>query len=97
MPSISTLPAWPAELSAMNSRLLPASRRAGAAARSGAPERFDKQLAYTDRDFFQFSGGSSEPATRCKYALAYLCARSFPSSMLSTDSDGAIQVFPVTL
>jgi len=56
-----------------------------------------KHLAYTERDFFQFSGGSSEPATRRKYALAYLCAQSFPSLMSSTDSDGAIQVFPVTL
>src|SRR6516165_11223959 len=54
-------------------------------------------LIYTERDFFQFNGGSSESATRRKYAFAYLSARSFPWSMSSTDSDGAIQVLVFTL
>jgi hypothetical protein len=52
---------------------------------------------YTERDFFQFKGGSSESATRRKYAAAYRSARYFPWSMSSTDSDGAIQVFSFTL
>jgi hypothetical protein len=56
-----------------------------------------RQLAYTERDFFQFNGGSSEPAMRRKYALAYFSAQSFPWSMSSTDSDGAIQVLLFTL
>src|SRR6266436_5008057 len=54
-------------------------------------------LRYAERDFFQFKVGRSELATRRRYAVACAAARSFPCSISSTASEGAIQLFALTL
>ena len=52
---------------------------------------------YTERDFFHVNGGSSKLAAFRRYALACSAALSFPCSISSTDSEGAIQFFAFTL
>jgi hypothetical protein len=54
-------------------------------------------LNYAERDFFHSNGGSSKlPACR-RYALGCGAALSFPCSISSTSSEGAIQFFAFTL
>jgi hypothetical protein len=52
---------------------------------------------YRERDSFHFRGGNSAFAVFFRKFLARSDARSFPDSMSSTASDGAIQFFVFTL
>jgi hypothetical protein len=62
--------------------------------RAHSEEQYNR--SYVERAFFHSNRGNSAFAARLKYALAYSAARSFPCSMSSTLSDGAIQLFVVT-
>ena len=55
------------------------------------------QGCYRDRDCFHVNGGISEFAACFKYARARSAALSFPWSISSTGSEGASQLFVVTL
>ena len=52
---------------------------------------------YRERDAFHSNGGSSEFATSLRYARACSDVLSLPSSISSTSSEGAIQLFVLTL
>jgi tRNA(adenine34) deaminase len=52
---------------------------------------------YRERDVFHSNGGSSEFATCLRYARACADVLSLPSSISSTSSEGAIQLFVLTL
>jgi len=52
---------------------------------------------YAERDFFHSNNGISKYPALYKYALAYAVALSFPCSISSTGSEGAIQFLAVTL
>src|SRR5580704_17155672 len=56
-----------------------------------------KSGVYAERAFFHSSEGNSRFARSFRYFSACFAAISLPSSMLSTVSDGAIQVFVLTL
>ncbi len=52
-------------------------------------------VGYAERDFFHVNEGSSKLAA-CRYTLACSAALSFPCSISSTVSEGAIQFFALT-
>jgi CHASE3 domain len=54
-------------------------------------------MFYTERAFFHSKGGNSTLSARCRYASASAVARSLPSSMSRTNSEGAIQLLVLTL
>jgi len=52
---------------------------------------------YAERDFFHSNGGNSKWPALQRYTLACATALSFPCSISSTSSEGAIQFFAFTL
>jgi len=59
--------------------------------------KINRHANYTELDFFPSQGGSSKLAARRRYTITCAPARSFPCSISSTASDGAIQFFALTL
>src|SRR5580704_15568566 len=55
------------------------------------------RVNYAELDFFHSNDGSSKLPDFRRYALACATALSFPCSISSTGSEGAIQFFAVTL